>query len=115
MNKTYKIIAYAAVFPMTFSFYKIDDENEERLISLKVDVDYMNQKVHFGDNINLYPDLDFVKLEEEILEELTPKEIDTSEFSEQLIDNITNFRNREDYIQDIMKNVDGSDDDSRQS
>jgi hypothetical protein len=91
MTQDYKIISYSAIFPMVFSFYK---ENKE--ITLNVEIDFLNKKVYFGDNTNKYPDLDFLKLEEKIFEELTPQEIETPEISEDVFERAKKVR-EEDY------------------
>lgn len=108
MDKTYKIISCYAIFPMTVSFYK---ENNE-LVTLNVDVDYFNQNVFFKDK-DQHPEIDFLKLEEQIIKELVPQEIEQPEISEEVFERAKKVR-QEDYTQDLMKNMNGVDYDSGQ-
>lgn len=106
----YKIISYAAIFPMTFSFSK---EDSQESISLNVDVDYLNNKVYFRDK-SQHPELDYIKLEEEILNKLIPEEFDLPSIPEEIMEK-TRKVDGEDYLQDLVKNMNRGSYDSRQS
>lgn len=106
----YKIISYAAIFPMTFSFSKEDGQEP---ISLNVDVDYLNNKVYFRDKLQ-HPELDYAKLEEDILNKLIPEEFDLPHIPEEIMEK-TRKVNGEDYFQDLIKNMNRGSYDSRQS
>jgi len=83
---------------MVFSFSK---ENNE-VLNLNVDIDYFNKKVYFGDNVTKHPEINFSKLEEAILEALTPKEIDQPEISEEVFERAKKVR-EDDYSQSFMR------------
>lgn len=108
MAQGYKITSYSAIFPMMFSFKKEDDD---AVLNLNVEVDYFNNKVYFRDT-SKYPDVDFCKLEEAILEELTPKDIEQPEISEEVFERINRVR-EDDYSQSLMKDINGENYDSR--
>lgn len=104
MNKKYKIISYAAIFPMTFSFHEEGEEGS--LITFNVDIDYLNQKVYFGENESKYPDINFSDLEKQIFQELVPEEVETPEISEEIFERAKHVR-EDDYTKKLMKNMNG--------
>jgi hypothetical protein len=108
MVETYKITSYAAIFPMVFYL----EDNEKNQIILNTHVDYLNKKVYFLDDISKYPEIDFILLEEQIFEKITPKEIESPEVSQEVIEKANQIRST-DYAKSFTNYMNGEENDSR--
>ena len=109
MSDTYKIINYSTIFPMIFSFCKENDK--ENIITINVNVDYFNHKVYFGDNISKHPEIDFLKLENQIFQSLEPEEIEIPEVSGEILEKASKIK-EPNYTESFL-NMTGADYDSR--